>query len=357
MSPILGLSEKRRLPRLGKIHLGFKAEGAKGLYPKATDYFVCPPEVQAVFGERPKVLRIMFPTKDPNQFASQWYRRYSTGRGLVCKGDGETAMALTDTATGAMATKESKSVTLKEWQCQGEDCEFFQAKACRPVMNLQFLLPDVDGIGIWQIDTSSIFSIINVNSNIELIRNLCGHIGMIPLDLRLVEQEVQPEGFKKIVHVMDLRAPYKIHELLAHATRPLSQLLLPPPDDEVPDDLYPAEVLERAEAQNGGTSTHGQATKAEEKRPPKAAAKSAAKGEGAATDWDALEKIPCRTPATLFSMAKHHFGDSERDVLAIANHNHRQDIVDPGEDWVRVVSRHRLAAITREPTDEEAPDA
>ena len=41
MSPIKGLTEKRRLPRIGKIHLGIMAETKKGVpYPKAVDYFV-----------------------------------------------------------------------------------------------------------------------------------------------------------------------------------------------------------------------------------------------------------------------------------------------------------------------------
>ena len=55
MSPIKGISEIVRLPRLGKIRLGIKEEGADGkLYPTPTDYFVCPDEVKKVFGEKPK---------------------------------------------------------------------------------------------------------------------------------------------------------------------------------------------------------------------------------------------------------------------------------------------------------------
>ena len=42
--PIKGLSEQRRLPRLGKIRLGVKKKNQKGIeYPASTDYFVCPP--------------------------------------------------------------------------------------------------------------------------------------------------------------------------------------------------------------------------------------------------------------------------------------------------------------------------
>ena len=71
MSPIKGISDRPRLPRLGKIRLGIKVEEeGKKPYPRAVDYFVCPPEVQAVLGEKPRSLPIAFPTDDPDQWAS-----------------------------------------------------------------------------------------------------------------------------------------------------------------------------------------------------------------------------------------------------------------------------------------------
>ncbi len=43
MSPIKGISEIRRMPRLGKIRLGIKIEEPKkNPYPRPTDYFVVP---------------------------------------------------------------------------------------------------------------------------------------------------------------------------------------------------------------------------------------------------------------------------------------------------------------------------
>ncbi len=80
--PIKGTSELVRMPRLGKIHLGIKVEReGKSSYPKPTDYFVCPPEVQAIFGKEPKSLEIMFPCDDPELFASQYLRCYSLSLG------------------------------------------------------------------------------------------------------------------------------------------------------------------------------------------------------------------------------------------------------------------------------------
>jgi hypothetical protein len=74
MSPIKGISEVVRLPRLGKIRLGIKKEREGTSYPEPTDYFVCPEEVKKVFGEKPQELRIMFPSNNPEQWASQYLR-------------------------------------------------------------------------------------------------------------------------------------------------------------------------------------------------------------------------------------------------------------------------------------------
>jgi len=239
--PIKGLSDRKRMTRLGKIRLGIKVKDGNREYPRATDYFVCPPEVQAVFGEQPSMLRIMFATEDPEQWASQFYRSYSRTHGLVCKGDGETAMALIDDKTGDLANRHTERSHLRERPCPGRECPTYQAKQCREVMNLQFLIPEVEGIGVWQIDTSSINSILNINSAIELISGLTGRISMIPLELHLGPQTVQPEGRKKVVRVLNVVAPYKLAGLLNAATKPPAELLLPSPDTDVPDDLFPSD--------------------------------------------------------------------------------------------------------------------
>ncbi len=238
MSPIKGLSEKRRLPRLGKIHLGTR-HPEKG-YPVKTDYFVCPPEVQKVFGEKPKELRVLIPVEDEEKWAGQYYRCYSKTRGLICKGDGETAIRMIDTQTGAMADRDSKKVEMKEMPCQGRECPDYKTK-CKEVMNLQFLLPEVPGLGIWQIDTSSINSIKNINSACDLIKGMFGRIAMVPLLLTLEPREVNnPEdGKKQTVFCLNLRTNATLVQL-AGATRKQAELLeMPVGDDERPDLISP----------------------------------------------------------------------------------------------------------------------
>lgn len=249
MSPIIGLSERVRLPRLGKVRLGIKKEGEKGPYPSATDYFVCPDEIQKVYGDKPKSLKILFPIEDESQFAQQWFKCYSNVRGLICRGNGETAIARVDVKTGEIASRESKNTEIREITCDPENCERFKKKQCRHVMNLQFLLPDVLGFGVYQLDTSSYNSILNVNSGIKFVRSICGRISMIPLTLELKPLEVTPEGTetKKTVHVLNISANYSLAEIQKFAQMPASQILiLPPPSAEPPDDLYPDEVISEA---------------------------------------------------------------------------------------------------------------
>ena len=120
---------------------------------------------------------------------------------------------------------------------------------CRRVMNLQFLLPDCPGFGVYQLDTSSFYSIVNINSSLELIRGVCGRLAMIPLSLKLIKQEVLIEGEKKPIWVLSITTSCSLAEIQKYAQTPPGQvLLLPAPDSEAPDDLFPPEVLKAEKA-------------------------------------------------------------------------------------------------------------
>jgi hypothetical protein len=242
--PIKGVSEVVRLPRLGKIRLGIKKENAEGvLYPSPTDYFVCPDEVKKVFSGKPKELRIMFPTDDKTQWASQYLRCYSETGNLICRGDGETALARVETTSSKRGAKGEIISKLLEMPCNPDRCPCYQRGYCRRVMNLQFLLPDCPGFGVYQLDTSSFYSIVNINSSLELIRGVCGRLAMIPLSLKLVEQEVLVEGKKQPIRVLSLTTSCSLAEIQKYAQIPPGQtLLLPVPDSEAPDDLFSEEI-------------------------------------------------------------------------------------------------------------------
>lgn len=238
--PIKGISDIRRLPRAGKIHLGDKAISEKTgkEYPRALDYFKWPDEyaeeLTALFGEQAREIPIMFPVDDKELVAPQWYKRYGSGSGLVCRGNGETALCRTD------------SGELEEIECLGQDCEWYQKKHCRHVMNLMFIIPQLVSEGIFQLDSSSFHSIVNFNSSWEYVQALTGgRVAMVPLVLRVVPKEVSPDGKKKVVHVLEIKLAQRIslEDLrgLAAGTVPIAAL--PEPDYSTePEHFYPKEV-------------------------------------------------------------------------------------------------------------------
>uniref|UniRef100_A0A6M3M0T9 Uncharacterized protein n=1 Tax=viral metagenome TaxID=1070528 RepID=A0A6M3M0T9_9ZZZZ len=69
------------------------------------------------------------------------------------------------------------------------DPELGVRSQCRRVMNLLSTLPSVPRLGVWQLDTSEFYSIVNVNSYLDIIRGFCGRLHSIPLTLSLESRE------------------------------------------------------------------------------------------------------------------------------------------------------------------------
>lgn len=288
--PIHGISDVRRLPRLGKIRLGVKDTSPRtgNEFPRAVDFFVVKPDdstseaaaeaFHRVYGDKPKSLDIMFPVEDKDLFFAQFYRRYGSGSGLLCKGDGVSAMEI-DRETGE----------IREIECNPAECEWAEKKHCRPIGTLQFLLYKVPGLGVWQIDTSSYNSIVNINSAIDFIRAITGgRIAMIPLKLVIRPKEVQVEGRKKVVHVMDIaHDALRLEDVLRASRTPLAGLLMPGVDfDEVPDDLYPASVVKASQ----------EATKKPARPAPAPAPEPEAEADTVEGEAEAVEEEPAPEP-------------------------------------------------------------
>lgn len=245
--PIKDISEIRRMPRLGKLRLGIKVQPeGKNPYPRATDYFVVPEEIKEFVGNMPKKLNIMFPTEKPDEFAQQWLRCYSFTQGQVCKGDGVKAIRKIDVETGDIARHTTQEWVFKDWGCDPDTCEQYSEKQCRRVMNLLFLIPDVPGLGVWQLDTTSFYSIVNINSCVALIKRLCGRISFIPLTLSLEPQIVEPPGIKKkTVHILQVRSDVKLADIQKLGRVAPEVIMLPAlEEEEAPGDLFPEKIIE-----------------------------------------------------------------------------------------------------------------
>lgn len=206
-----GLSERRRLPRLGKIRLGIKKVSKKSgkEYPVEVDYFVCPPEVQAIYGEKPKELDIMIPVDDLNIILPTAYKWWGKSFGLKCFGNGKSAMRSFD------------EKGMKEVDCP---CEKLKTKEnpkgdCSQIAHFLFILPKVNMGGVYQIDTSSINSIIDIQSGLEytaqLVASVTGNyrFSLIPLKLTRIKRETHGSGIKETHYTLMVQSAINITQL------------------------------------------------------------------------------------------------------------------------------------------------
>jgi len=167
------------LPRLNKIRLGVKEISRKTgkEYPREVDYFVCPSEVQAIYGKRPKILDIMFPSEDPNVIIPFCYKMYGSNQRLKCRGDGETAVFY-------------EGQEMKERTCP---CEHL-GKDCDKRGHLMVILPKISLGGVYQIDTGSGTNINRILDAIDYWKAMIGRCKCIPLKLeRVCEKILNPK--------------------------------------------------------------------------------------------------------------------------------------------------------------------
>jgi len=107
----------------------------------------------------------MFPTEDATQWASPVLRRYSiTGR-LVCRGDGETAVARIDINTAKLPPVEYVATELREITVIPQNALPIK-EATAKVMNLSSFYPTVPVLEFISL-TPLFLSIVNVNSSLK----------------------------------------------------------------------------------------------------------------------------------------------------------------------------------------------
>lgn len=181
-SRIKGVSDVRRLPRLGKIRLGVKAisRTTGKEYPKETEWFVVPPEVEKIYGPAPTELDVMFPLNEVEAIFPQRYIWYGQSKGAKCIGDGEKANRVTDQG-------------IQEIECP---CEKL-GKECQQRAHLMVLLPKVSLGGVYQIDLGSYHSIVDINSGLDYVQAMVGRFAMVPLKLKRVPKETHGSGRKE----------------------------------------------------------------------------------------------------------------------------------------------------------------
>lgn len=242
-----GIDVRPRVPRRGKIHLGEKGTTQQGKqYPKSLPHFRVPDEIKEFIGAEPTSLNVRFPYANPMDNVSYYFRRYGAGGICKCIGDGQTAMEL------------GEDGQMHEIDCLGEGCPMYTdpKPKCRKVAKLSVILPDVPGIGIWQIDTASINTVLDLLGQMALVQGQGVPVTGVPFILERIPKQVAPDGKAKTVHVLTLKCPLTWDELGQRA-RLVPQIAdkrdIEPVDETPADDLYSRDVR----ATEDGPGPHG----------------------------------------------------------------------------------------------------
>ena len=208
-------------PRVGKIRLGEKIDtgrisektGDSIVRPSAIDYFrvdpadgITSPESAASFheeyGERPTSIRCQVPGRSAADVFEGAWRLYGARKlKQIC--DGETCDVRT--ATGGWESMpcacKAQGIPLKKPNGVANE------KHCKLSYTLNLFLPDVLGVGVWQIDTGSEISVARIARWLQMMENVTGgDLLFLDFTLNLVAVDVSPDGRSKKVHVLEPRA-------------------------------------------------------------------------------------------------------------------------------------------------------
>jgi len=252
---IPGVTDRKRIPRIGKIRLGEKGTSqGGGLYPKATSYFVmkdAPGLDHLDLGEKPTSFQIRFHTDNLDEVFATSRSAYGKGTGLFCRcSDGETAVrTFVEKDKQAVKFLEDHDIEhpavgeMFEMPCDGAECPYMMAKRCSNLGRLHFEIIGQGSWGVYEICTTSFHSIVNVGTALAYALEEFGQLRGIPFYLRLIPKEVTPDGKKKTVYVLQLVPPQPELVNAAKAQKRLQPRTAEPPSleapDEIPDDLYP----------------------------------------------------------------------------------------------------------------------
>lgn len=268
---IVGITGEKRnyFPRLGKIRLGVKRESQGGKeYPQDVDFFVVKelPEVQAVYGEAPKELVVLFPSNEQKEIfpmrLEAW--RASTTKGpdgkpkskLWCNStDGEVATRIyvgdKDAQGHAVvmrmpADERPEPGDLFSMPCPNEECPFYLNAGCKGVARLNVVLPEVSISGIYQIETGSQYGRGNILDMLNWAQNMTGgqFAWKVPFLLTREPTNVTHDGKSFVKYMLTLRVIddekrlANVHIKIPSWLKAKSLLTIDAPAER-PEDLFP----------------------------------------------------------------------------------------------------------------------
>jgi hypothetical protein len=256
-----------RAPRVGKLKIGELKEVEKNgktvTYPSKLDYIVAKDAAgnivrsfHDVYGEKPTAFMAVFPSNDPSEFYWEAYRRYGSGTGLACHGDGRCAIV---EATGETI---ECPCPYAEPTVKG-DKEY--PPACKVVASVSLWLYEVPELGVFQIDTGSFRSVSNLKWFIRTgLPSLSGgQLAGIPIRVYVEPFQTMHDGHAATAYQwkFGLAPGMKPADVRVAAMEAVEGFCLPTGvgpallDEAKPEDLYANEVPTAEDHQIGATAT------------------------------------------------------------------------------------------------------
>lgn len=215
--PIEGLEP--RLQPSGTIRLGNKVPTAGGKErPNEVDHFILQPHTPIeedkiellakfaeLYGDEPKEIEVMFPVNDKDRNFPYFYMHW--GKVLKCKGDGKTATCFHSDFMAGLEEIGKDSSGLPEVRCYGKmgsgefpeiECPNYTSEKCKMSGTLNVLVAGM-GMGIWRINTTSVVSIVNIISGMDLIETFAQRLNLVPFRLQRRKRDGTYDG-RKTVH-------------------------------------------------------------------------------------------------------------------------------------------------------------
>lgn len=172
-------------PKIGTVRCGVKVEKNGKTYPTAVDYFVPRGNYARfftdVYGEKPKVLQVMFLDDDPSLVCNERLElRNKEGR-LVAYGDGLNFMVFDE------STEKYHPYNLEKIPDMLERLTAKQGGKWETTLTLRFLLPAISGIiGYWELQTKAVASSIpEITQVFDTVLEQKGFIRGILFDLHV----------------------------------------------------------------------------------------------------------------------------------------------------------------------------
>ena len=238
---IAGLSDVVKLPKLGRLALGKKITTIKNgkpvEYPTQVDHFILRPgtpdesarqrlidKFENLYGKEPKSVDVMLPLPDRTKVFPHCYQRWGATTMVKCEGNGVQADCIKEYAKDLEMISDADGIlTVK---CLGKQCIYYKTGECSHAAILMVLLPELEGNGVWYVTTTSIHSIIQINSAFAFLDATVGRINMIPLKLQRRPKNTLHEGKKRTHYPLFLDTTFSLADMQAWAQIDATKVLL-----------------------------------------------------------------------------------------------------------------------------------